>query len=557
MVAKVYIKRTDRNNAPPFGLQPGELSVEMGIPTRLWVGVPVSLDPTGRKQLTPSESNVLVQEGPPQFPVQGQLWYESDTGILWMRYEDVNSAQWVQVNGVAVAGSGATVADIPPSAPSQGTLWWESDTGTLWIWMDDGNSAQWVQAAGSTGSGEGGSGGTTDAYTRAESDATNATQDANINNRVLRTGDTMTGPLVGTAITAADFSSTGGGFIGKSANPTIFGSNGTSVILRPNITTGAGDVVINPAGNINAASLTISGSINAVGAINSSGTITGAGLVSTGTVTGNQVVANAGLVSNGAFTCYGYSTLTGMTSNGNIIANNAGIIIGRATLAGYNSIYGQTGGANRWAIALGDNDPSDSFRLVRFSDSGGESIVISANRGSGDVTVYGNMRTAAAIGAGTGFMAKPGSGGAESGHVFNIDWNAQSIPDLWINTTRVGQISLISDYRVKKDVAPLPSMWETVKALKPISYTQAGWTPMARAGEPPPTPLFLANDIEQWGFIAHELQETLVPSAASGEKDAENSIQCPNPFTVIAALTKALQEALAEIEAIKAHVGMS
>ena len=65
-----------------------------------------------------------------------------------------------------------------------------------------------------------------------------------------------------------------------------------------------------------------------------------------------------------------------------------------------------------------------------------------------------------------------------------------------------------------------------VKQLRPISYTHADWGDLSKA-----------DDIERWGFIAHELQETLIDSAANGHKDAENVIQSPNPWTLIAALT--------------------
>lgn len=48
---KILVKRTNTPNSPPVGLSPGELSVEMNNPTRLWVGVPVALDPSGMKLL--------------------------------------------------------------------------------------------------------------------------------------------------------------------------------------------------------------------------------------------------------------------------------------------------------------------------------------------------------------------------------------------------------------------------------------------------------------------------------------------------------------------------
>ena len=133
-------------------------------------------------------------------------------------------------------------------------------------------------------------------------------------------------------------------------------------------------------------------------------------------------------------------------------------------------------------------------------------------------------------------------------------------------------MTLTSDYRIKKDVIDLPSTWDVVKALRPVSYTQAQYTSdvelelrkeaAAKRIEqglkddkltPPLGPMFAADDIERWGFIAHELQATLTPSAASGEKDSPDTIQSPNPFTVIAALTKALQEAMVRIEALEAR----
>jgi hypothetical protein len=170
-----------------------------------------------------------------------------------------------------------------------------------------------------------------------------------------------------------------------------------------------------------------------------------------------------------------------------------------------------------------------------------------------------------------GYCCTAGDGGAVRSNRFNIDWSPQN---LWIDATNLGTITTSSDYRIKKDVLPLPAMWDTVKALRPIQYTQAQFTPPSQIkayaadklkaeqaaqeqGIDPPQeaygPLFAADDIERWGFIAHELQETLTPSAATGVKDAPDTIQSPNPFTVIAALTKALQEAMARIEALEAR----
>jgi hypothetical protein len=46
------------------------------------------------------------------------------------------------------AGGGAAtyIGDTPPGSPTDGQLWWESDTGKLFIRYNDGSSTQWVPA---------------------------------------------------------------------------------------------------------------------------------------------------------------------------------------------------------------------------------------------------------------------------------------------------------------------------------------------------------------------------------------------------------------------------
>lgn len=118
-------------------------------------------------------SAVSIGDAAPASPSVGQLWWESDTGALLLRYQDADSTQWVAVNGqaqvvsstgipeapvdgtiygrkdagwVAAGGGGASIsiADTPPASPTAGAMWWESDTGILWIYYNDGTSSQWV-----------------------------------------------------------------------------------------------------------------------------------------------------------------------------------------------------------------------------------------------------------------------------------------------------------------------------------------------------------------------------------------------------------------------------
>ena len=65
--------------------------------------------------------------------------------------------------------------------------------------------------------------------------------------------------------------------------------------------------------------------------------------------------------------------------------------------------------------------------------------------------------------------------------------------------------------------------------------------------------LFKADGIVREGFIAHEVQE-VIPSGAEGEKDEENRIQNLRLDAIVSVLTKALQEAIAKIEALEARI---
>jgi hypothetical protein len=107
------------------------------------------------------------------------------------------------------SGSSITVSDTPPASPVAGALWWESDTGNLYIYYDDGNSSQWVLAAPQPDVGQfvQKTGDTMTGALVLPADPTTALQAATKqyvdnkpgspdNTKVLKAGDTMTGPLV-------------------------------------------------------------------------------------------------------------------------------------------------------------------------------------------------------------------------------------------------------------------------------------------------------------------------------------------------------------------------
>jgi hypothetical protein len=57
-----------------------------------------------------NNAGVTVGDAAPT-PNQGKLWWESDTGVLWMSYTDASSTQWISVGGTQAAISDASKAD--------------------------------------------------------------------------------------------------------------------------------------------------------------------------------------------------------------------------------------------------------------------------------------------------------------------------------------------------------------------------------------------------------------------------------------------------------------
>jgi hypothetical protein len=141
-----------------------------------------------------------------------------------------------------------------------------------------------------------------------------------------------------------------------------------------------------------------------------------------------------------------------------------------------------------------------------------------------------------------GYVGRAGTGGGSFTNVFNIAWTG-SVADLWIDASNLGAIQVSSDYRIKQNVQTqtAPAI-ERIKLLRPITYELKDYES-----------LFQADGVQREGFIAHEVQE-VIPSGAEGQKDEENRVQSLRLDAIVSVLTKALQEAIAKIEALEAKV---
>ena len=115
---------------------------------------------------------IAIADIAPASPASGDLWWNTNSGVLKIYYQDVDTSQWVDASPTASSAQGAKVitSDLPPMNPVQGDLWWDSSDGFLKIYFSDGDSNQWVDAS---PSGSGGSGSSSGGSSYANSDVDN------------------------------------------------------------------------------------------------------------------------------------------------------------------------------------------------------------------------------------------------------------------------------------------------------------------------------------------------------------------------------------------------
>ena len=94
-------------------------------------------------------STVSVSDTAPSSPSNGDQWFNSADGSMYVYYTDGSSNQWVSVSGPA--GSSVSVGTTPPTGAANGDQWFNSDSATLYVYYADGSSSQWVAVSGPIG----------------------------------------------------------------------------------------------------------------------------------------------------------------------------------------------------------------------------------------------------------------------------------------------------------------------------------------------------------------------------------------------------------------------
>jgi hypothetical protein len=248
-----------------------------------------------------------------------------------------------------------------------------------------------------------------------------------------------------------------------------------------------------------------------------------------------MTLASAGLSVTGAVVG---STTLNITGNafigGSLTLNSLQAVDG---VAGSIRIYDGSGNIAQ-IIGSGQTYYRNTTHNIQSINGAAQLATISAS----GIQSNGSLAAATGVSAGTGFSVRAGTAGPTRANVHNIDWAPGA--QLWVDASNIGTFAFTSDYRTKRDIEPLPGMWEKVKSLRPVSFRHKATD----------DGLFVDDPTERWGFVAHELQETLTETAASGHKDEPNVIQSPNLLLLLAVLAKGLQEAIGRIETLEGKV---
>jgi hypothetical protein len=81
-----------------------------------------------------------VSPSAPASPSEGDLWFDTESGLAFVRL----SSAWVEIGGPG-AGANVAVSSVAPASPSEGDLWFDSDVAATFVYYD----SVWVEVGAS------------------------------------------------------------------------------------------------------------------------------------------------------------------------------------------------------------------------------------------------------------------------------------------------------------------------------------------------------------------------------------------------------------------------
>jgi hypothetical protein len=243
---------------------------------------------------------------------------------------------------------------------------------------------------------------------------------------------------------------------------------------------------------------------------------------------------------------------------------------GESTARGFSAIINNKTGTDRGGLFIGvTDDNGDESAIMCFNQileddlkTNGHSGEIFSVRTNGNVTAAGNLLVGTtATNPASSYDSSNPDGVSLLGNKIEVSRSGGGAP-FDVNRGEDGSVAVMrhkgiivgniavtsssmsfnntSDYRLKEDIVEMKGSLDRLKALKPCNFK---WK---------------SNGTRVDGFIAHEAQY-VVPEAVTGTKDAVDAEGKPeyqgiDQAKLVPLLTKALQEAVAKIEALEARV---
>ena len=119
-------------------------------------GISTAVTGDGEIRISSTGATVVTDDTAPTSPVDGDLWYDTDSGSFYVNVVESGSAAWIEVGSSGSSGPRVYTQDDTPSVSSNGDLWWDTDAGALYIRIVEGSNSYWVETAGSGSTGGGG-----------------------------------------------------------------------------------------------------------------------------------------------------------------------------------------------------------------------------------------------------------------------------------------------------------------------------------------------------------------------------------------------------------------
>ena len=115
----------------------GSSLTSVGTLTSLSVSGNADITGTGYLQLPAGQDSERPGETGQPAAAAGQLRYNTTSSV----FEGYDSANWGKIGG------GAAVSSAAPSSANEGDLWYDTDDGRMFVYYNDGGSSQWVDAS--------------------------------------------------------------------------------------------------------------------------------------------------------------------------------------------------------------------------------------------------------------------------------------------------------------------------------------------------------------------------------------------------------------------------